>query len=206
MSYIDSYNHEIVGMFGDLPVYHPLEDIPGSESPDEDGEFACATSQLVIGGGDGEWPGLVVTSPVGAVAQFLVYAFEDDEELETRGWNTVVDEFLYTEKIFNFSGWGVRDHHVFYELCNSLAMAHSYKHEKEVRNFETWLACGIGESIFFSMPDLATPIMSKLSDPYKGMKHIQFNNIMAIPPNMPVYARGGNAWAMTRRNNPQAEK
>jgi hypothetical protein len=28
MSHIDSYKHEIVGLFGSLPVYHPLEDIP----------------------------------------------------------------------------------------------------------------------------------------------------------------------------------
>ena len=29
MSYIDSYPHELVGYFGPVPVYRPLEDIPG---------------------------------------------------------------------------------------------------------------------------------------------------------------------------------
>ena len=48
MSHIDSFKHEIVGLFGGLPVYHPLEDI--------NGDFKCSTKQLVIGGGSGDQP------------------------------------------------------------------------------------------------------------------------------------------------------
>lgn len=50
------------------------------------------------------------------------------------------------------------------------------------------------------MPELAKPIMSKLENPYEGIKHVLFNNITLIPPNMPVYANGGNAWKMSRKN------
>ena len=60
MSHIDSYKHEIVGLFGCIPVYRPLEDIsePGDDDPQLD--FGCTTEQLVIGGGPGEHLGLVL--------------------------------------------------------------------------------------------------------------------------------------------------
>ena len=46
MSHIDSFKHELVGLFGGLPVYHPLEVI--------DGDFRCDPTQLLLGGGSGE--------------------------------------------------------------------------------------------------------------------------------------------------------
>ena len=51
MSHIDSYPHEIVGLFGRLPVYHPLEDIPEPPEGHWEHDFGCTTEQLVIGGG-----------------------------------------------------------------------------------------------------------------------------------------------------------
>lgn len=43
MSYIDTFDHELVGFFAGLPVYHPLvvhEDAT---------EFSCNPNQLLIG-------------------------------------------------------------------------------------------------------------------------------------------------------------
>ena len=96
MSYIDSYKHELVGMFGSLPVYHPLEDIPGSSEPELSGEFACSTKQIVIGGGGGEWPGLVITNPIGAVIEFLCYGVEEEDfhaKIEPADWEEAEDRY-----------------------------------------------------------------------------------------------------------------
>lgn len=60
MSHIDSFKHEIVGLFGGLLVYHPLEDIQG--------DFVCTPKCLLIGGGSGEHPALVIESPLKAVS------------------------------------------------------------------------------------------------------------------------------------------
>ena len=202
MSYIDSYRHEIVGQFAGLPVYHPLEDIPGSDDPDMDGDFACSTGQIVIGGGGGEWPGLVVENPTATVLLFLIHGLEG-EELEKKIGNQdlekIEDEYLYKGDILNFCGWGVADTHQFYQLCVSEALANPYRQGEEDISFEDWLARGIGEFVFYAMPDLADPLMSKLKDPYQGLKHIRYNNIGLIPPNMPVYANGGNAWGFVRK-------
>ena len=71
-----------------------------------------------------------------------------------------------------------------------------------LRGFWRWLVCSLGEFIYFAMPELAPNIMSKLPDPYATFVHERFNNILIIPPNMPVYANGGNAWTFGRRNLP----
>lgn len=56
MSYIDGFDHEIIGTLGYLPIYHPLEAIEG------DGgwgayDFNASPQNLVLGGGSGEHPG-----------------------------------------------------------------------------------------------------------------------------------------------------
>ncbi len=41
MSYIDTFDHEFVGFFGGIPVYHPLEIVPAL--PDDDPQdFDCS--------------------------------------------------------------------------------------------------------------------------------------------------------------------
>ena len=69
MSYIDTFDNEFVGYFGGIPVYHPLEVVPAS--PDDPAQFACGPDNLVIGGGSGEWPGLVVKDAGETVACFV---------------------------------------------------------------------------------------------------------------------------------------
>ena len=69
VSHIDSFKHELIGLFGGLPVYRPLQLI--------DGDFQCDVNQLVLGGGSGEHPALVVKNLLAAVACYL------DEELDS---------------------------------------------------------------------------------------------------------------------------
>ena len=109
MSYIDQFRHELVGMLGGLPVYRPLEDIVGDEDPAYTGEFSCTTCQLVIGGGGGEFPGLVVKKPVCAVATFLSAELADMEELakERPGlpappdWTPIIEDYLFQPDILD---------------------------------------------------------------------------------------------------------
>ncbi len=63
MSYIDCFKHELVGMLGYLPVYHPLEGV--------DGSFICGAHQLLLGGGGREHSALVIENSTSAVAYFF---------------------------------------------------------------------------------------------------------------------------------------
>src|SRR5689334_20373903 len=78
VSYIDTIDHELVGIFAGLPVYHPLEPLSGD--PDDPHDFPCTPAQLVIGGGGGEHPGCVLLRPDAAVAKFVRAWLPDEEE------------------------------------------------------------------------------------------------------------------------------
>ena len=51
MSHIDSYDHEYIGRFMYLPVYHPLQEVERYKWGEED--FGFTPANLVIGGGSG---------------------------------------------------------------------------------------------------------------------------------------------------------
>ncbi len=194
MSHIDSFKHEIVGLFGGLPVYHPLEDI--------NGDFKCSTKQLVIGGGSGEHPALVIENPLAAVACFInesLKFLKISDAIENQ-WTYVIEPFLTLspDRIFKYYEWSIETYSDFAELCKSTALPNPFFEGNY--SLEAWLILGIGEFIFFSMPDLATEIMSQLQNPYQYFYHMQYNNIMLIPPNFSVYANGGNAFTSERRH------
>lgn len=199
MSHIDSFKHEIVGLFGSLPVYHPLEDIHG--------DFVCTKKNLLIGGGSGEHPALVIESPLEAVAWFL------DRELESlKGsgldtdtfplitkideWSAIIAPYLTSSHhdLLTFYEWDRETYRNFEHLCKSSALPNPLCDEK----LENWLILGMGEFVFFAMPELASEIMSQLNNPYTCFHHSCYNNIMVIPPNFPVYANGGNAFKCVR--------
>jgi hypothetical protein len=181
MSHIDSFKHELVGHFGHLPVYHPLQDI--------EGDFISNPDQLVLGGGSGEHPALVFESLPHAVALFL------EDEIKTNKkighWHPVIKPLLNKpiENLLTYYEWNQETHEKFEQFCRSFAMLNEFMGKTTL---EKWLLLGIGEFVFFSLPHMAKTIMEKLENPYQHFYHIKYNNIMIVPPNFPVYANGGN--------------
>lgn len=197
MSYIDCYRHELVGLFGRLPVYRPLQDVAGGTECN-DANFSCSTKQLVIGGGAGEFPGLVLRRGFAAVAHFALLSDEFDLPVATE---QALREHIFSEKHFDFANWSVETYHSFYEICTSSNLPNPYAtHTAQRFSLEAWLHAGFGEFIFFSMPQLAKKLVHDLKGFHKswnaqptGIKtHMHFNNIMLVPPKMTVYASGGN--------------
>ncbi len=180
MSHIDSFKHELVGMLGYLPVYHPLEEIIG--------DYKCGPNKLLLGGGSGEHPALVIENLTSAVAYFL------DEEILTnpdlKDWEKIIAPFIDIPlaDLITFHDWSIDRYHSFFEMTKSVVLPNPRKEE----DTELWIILGIGEFIFFSMPQLAKDILNNLENPYKHFHHMSYNNIMIVPPNIPVYANGGN--------------
>jgi hypothetical protein len=190
MSYIDSYKHELVGLFGGLPVYRPLQEIPGSLDPNDD-DFRCLPNQLVLGGGSGEHPGLVLLCPERAVAEFIIH--NPDIELTDEVERIIWEQSVSPNPAFLFSGWTTQDHHDFFELCTGSGLPNRFYPDHEI-SFETWLMLGFGEFIYYSMPELVpTSLIDRVSSEHTP-RHIYFNNVLLVPPGMPVYANGGNAF------------
>jgi hypothetical protein len=194
MSHIDSFPHEIVGLFGGLPVYHPLDDIRG--------DFECSPRQIVLGGGSGEHPALVI-DPLPATATFLAdrLSYAQDKRHEklhpfVDAWSEVIAMHVPDAPgdALTFYDWTEETHRRFRARCMSAAMPVPYEDIPMFGSLETWLARGFGEFIFYAMPELVSEIIERLDDPYEPFFHIHYNNILLIPPNMPVYANGGNAF------------
>jgi hypothetical protein len=198
MSHIDSFQHELVGLLAGIPVYHPLENIQG--------DFSCDKNQLLLGGGSGEHPALVISNPLSAVAWFLWEELEasDSPNIKAKDyplkryietWRATLKEYVQWEYEDNlkFYEWSVSTYKGFYDLCGSPAIPNPY-HDDSDDSFEAWLIMGFGEFIFFALPELVAELMDKLDKPYQYFRHMQYNNILLMPKNMPVYANGGNAF------------
>lgn len=188
MSHIDSYSHQLVGYLAGLPVYRPLVDIEGDE---DFGDFSCKAGQLVLGGGSGEWPGLVLEKPATAVATFLVLC--EEESVSDRGWLDLADGQAFEKGGLRYYAWRTEDHARFYTLCQSEALPYPYE-DKADYSFEQWLLATFGQLVFHAFPEMASELMDQLDDPWTALKHNHFNNILLPVPNAPTYANGGQVF------------
>jgi hypothetical protein len=148
-SYIDAFDHEFVGFLAGLPLYHPTESIIGTAVPDE---FACETNQLVLGGGPGEHPALVLTDPGGASLHFLHFWLEvaPDGRPETPSVSLVgLPDAPPAAKCLCFAGWNMRTHAAFYARCQSCGIPTPYDEQRHA-SIEEWLLGSLGEFVYFA--------------------------------------------------------
>lgn len=189
MSHIDSFKHEIVGRFGYLPVYHPLEDI--------DGDFIATPKSLIFGGGSGEHPALVFENALSAVAWYLdenVSGLTDNDD-QAEVWRKIFNPYVTYYDQIKFYDWTINRYNEFRKLCVSRALRNRCNGD----DIEQWLIMGVGEFVFAVMPDLASEIMDQLVDPYQNF-YPKYSNIDLIPPNALIYANHGNAFTFGRTN------
>ena len=189
MSFIDGFAHRLVGYFGPIAVYWTLEAIDGPEQ-----EFSCPAGTLVLGGGSGEWPGLVVRDADALVARYLW-----DEHagwVDTSGRRDVVRDRLRAPGAgLHFANWDVEDYVRFHRVCCT-ALVHTYDADLASAGFESWLEASLGEFILLCMPGLAPGLIEALSGARPEADVGFCNNILVVPAGIPVDANGGSAWEM----------
>jgi len=218
VSYIDSFDHEFVGYLGGLPVYHPLEVVPAGL--DDPRDFACSPQNLVIGGGSGEHPGLVVKEPGETVACFVRawlrwHAGHHPDEHQAlpaavEPYASASQECSYWRRVFEFAGWQSADYVEFSQRCASPAFNRPFD-PYEDGSLEGWLAASVGEFILLAMPDLAPDAIGRLGDLRRHICESLYGNILLVPPGYPVWGRteadhqvtwGISAWRIQRAQNP----
>ncbi|MBQ4810367.1 hypothetical protein J8M20_03430 [Pseudoalteromonas luteoviolacea] len=184
MSYIDSIDHEYIGKIGYLPIYHPLEEVKGEKWGAYD--FGASPKNLVLGGGSGEHPGLVIHNLPSVVAKYLYFNLTEEEEgLLTQEEEEYITDLYYTdeEEILEFCGWTVRQHSDLFKMASSELMAESVGDDEDV---EDWIIRSIGELVFFSLPDL-NPEHEKLVKIFsKFTINATMSNVVCIPPGYPT--------------------
>ncbi|MFN7733623.1 MAG: hypothetical protein ACK5OB_17125 [Pirellula sp.] len=219
MSYIDSFDHEFIGYFGGIPVYHPLEAVPASA---DTRDFACGPENLVIGGGSGEHPGLVVKDvgeTVNCFVQDWLASHEARYPNEHKALLPIIDAWPgaslrtnpgwrigYWERVFEFAGWNVANYVEFSTRCVSPAFPRPFvPSEHGDGSLEWWLAASVGEFCLLAMPELAQDAIQQLGDLRSHIaKRIDAfsGNILLSPPGYPVWGWGTSAWRIQREQNP----
>jgi hypothetical protein len=221
MSYIDTFDHELIGYFGGIPVYHPLESVEATNENPRD--FACNPTQLLIGGGHGEHPGIVIVSPTEAAMHFLVAFLKEPttnlDEATRMGWNQIVEPWANNParlfecpwiKVFDFAGWKTEDYVSFHERCTSPAFMRPFRPDQD-GPLESWLASSVGEFLVLAMPELIEPLVLKLGKLRETIDSALYHNILLPPPGYPNGGRkevNGSVnwrietWQIQRKVNP----
>ncbi|MFN8529444.1 MAG: hypothetical protein U0670_12600 [Anaerolineae bacterium] len=190
MSYIDTFDHEFVGFFGQLPVYHPLVVHQGGESR---GEYSCNPRNLIIGGGSGEHPALILKHPQRAVTAFVIdwrsrpenaANTHSDDPLNivlsgSEQWIEDLQKTVPASDALEFAGWEVEVFHRFFEMCTSPALRTPFA--KHI-HFEEWLLACFGEFIIFSMPELDERLPGA-----REVLYPLYTNILLPPPGYPIF-------------------
>jgi hypothetical protein len=210
MSYIDTFDHELVGFFAGLPLYHPLEEVADSG----DYEFGCMPLQLVLGGGDGEHPAVVLAHPAAAVMAFLQAALpEDGTEASTESLR-LMDEAPPLAECLRFAGWGIADFVSFHERCSGAAFVTPYHAERDGA-LEEWVHRNLGEFVYFAMPELAPDVHTRLADVCAQVRSPRYFNVQILSPGYAAPAGrrrsasgdvvwGAYAWSTERRATHEA--
>jgi hypothetical protein len=207
MSYIDTFDHELVGFFAGLPLYHPLEVVVGAGGD----EFGCTPSQLVLGGSSGEHPAVVLTNPTAAAASFLQAALPPDGPPLSAEAQQFIDELPRSWECLHFAGWGIDDFVAFHERCIAPGFVTPFNAEQD-RLVEDWVLRSLGEFVYFSMPELAPDVRAHLADVCARVSGPRYYNVQILPPGYaPPAGRyrapsgtviwGNYAWRVDRRTS-----
>ncbi|MGO2335790.1 hypothetical protein [Providencia sp.] len=186
MSYIDTFRHELLGYFNGLPIYHPLDIVSaeGWREPD----FSCAPDTLVLGGGSGEHPALVLHNLPSLAAGYLFLALERFEHyfpdvalnIPQEAINAMTDIY-YLKADLEFCGWSMLQTHEF--VNNAKSSLHCSPLEDN-QSVEGWIENSIGEFIYYSIPELINTENSKLFEIFKEYEiGYWMKNVLCPPPN-----------------------
>ena len=188
MSYIDTFNHELVGNLNGLPIYHPLETVSSDLSGEYD--FSCSTSNLVLGGGAGEHPALVIHHLEALVAKYVLYDVEQNSKFfSDRAYkppteqiiNKLIDIAYAHDQILEFCSWSMTHTFNFVQLAKSILHSTPLGDNQSV---EEWIQLSIGEFIYFSLSEL-NPLKVEMD----GLSNLEWitgywmRNVTCPPPN-----------------------
>lgn len=199
MSYIDCYDHEYIGHLGYLPIYHPLEEIKGEAWGGYD--FSATPKDLVLGGGCGEHPGLVVHKLESLAAKFLYDQITEKEaaSLPQEERDYVVD-LCHMDNLFEFCGWSVRHYAALTKMASSDAFMAPLGEDEAV---EEWLGKSLGELVCYSLEEL-NPEHNRLVRIFSDFPiRATMRNVLCPPPGYPTVGgrrleEGNVKWGLHR--------
>lgn len=165
MSEIDQYNHTHVGYFCNLPLYRIYEDT----GPKASDEFVAAAGDLILGGGSGEHPAMVITNHDFLVNFWLgSYSNLGDDQ----------DDDMTPADCFKFYGWRVENYVAFFEASKHTMTPYD---QDAHGSLESWMTLSFGELLLFSEEKFRNkyPVVMETHIPI-------FNNVLCPPSRFPA--------------------
>jgi hypothetical protein len=158
-------------------------------------DFGCTPSRLVLGGGGGEHPAMILADMAGAAAVFLRHAVESWEDTR-QDWQpskrasirdgewarleAACDGWELPQRL-RFPGWDLKTYADFRERCLSRAVPTPYDAAAH-GSLEDWLVACLGELVYFSMPELIASPLSELPDTCTQVREPILCNVFIPPP------------------------
>lgn len=185
MSYIDTFSHIHLGYLAKYPIYLPEQmHLAGGRG---DADFSCTPCNLVLGGGSGEHPGLVLHD-FDQMARLYLLEVLDHVTLPAGKrialQLSIMEGFTTIDECFEFCGWGVEQYARFFSACSSSGMVSPYSEEVH-SSFERWLALTFGEFAWLAMPELcagtALALEKKHPDIRKTLHMPLMSNLVILP-------------------------
>ncbi len=166
MSYIDIFPHRRVGTLAGYPLYHPTSDITGHGRGHP--QFSATPKNLILGGGSGEHPGLVVHEFDVIVRLYLLHAIDLSTSAGTPRTSAIEDLEddlvagleLRFDLMFDFCGWEIEEIVALAGAVKSPALATPYD-EASHSSIEHWLAYSLGELCVMELPELMSPVLTQ---------------------------------------------
>lgn len=160
MSYIDTIPHIMPGTLAGYSIYAPLCTYKIKDQAWGHPEFQCHPRNLVLGGGSGEHPGLVVHHFDDLVRLYLLEAIE--AQLSKNETFSQLEAFLLegwtfdSQRCFEYCGWGAEDFATLVSRSQAEDLAYPYVKARDA-SFERWLALSLGSFCFHHLSCLMTP-------------------------------------------------
>lgn len=206
MSFIDTFAHEYIATFSGIPVYHPLQPISG--------EFSAGPDTLLLGGGSGEHPALVIRNLEDVAGWYVEHALEnacdpfDPEEIIER--SSILRKARPATSFLDFAHWSVEDYAGFFTRCTSAMMQQPYVRNEQHGSLENWLMFHFGKLLCLSLPDLVPALEGDMKEAWDFGKRFTDHgtNFVCAPPGFPVSGgrrlagplnEGLSAWKHSRR-------
>lgn len=181
MSYIDSFDHEYIGQLGYLPIYRPLEVIHGEGWGGYD--FSATPDNLVLGGGSGEHPALVLHRLEALAVRFLYDQITEDEaQTLEQADKAYLDDLYFSDRTLEFCQWNIRHYADLQKMAESSSFLNPLSQDQSV---EQWIAQSMGELIHYALPDLNPDHQKQASILERFDIRPTMRNVAIVPPGYP---------------------
>jgi hypothetical protein len=192
MSYIDTIPHEQLGSLAGYPLYHPLATRLAARG---DYDFGCSSANVVLGGGSGEHPAMVVHQLPQLAMHYLLFRLEtlsednpDDlqnalEFLEIR----LLDRITPVQECLETCGWQLEQLAELVRRSQDASRPTPYS-PKDHTSVEHWLAYSLGEWLWYCHPALLGPLKVDLTTAVPGLVGWLGDPVLRNVQPMPVLA------------------